>query len=96
MTLAEALRKATNFIWATEICDENSGVLKKAKAPGDKNFNRGDRNPGPRERRPQFEAIDPRYTTDARSILMEVSGHPTQLADKRQIDQFLKKGPRFL
>jgi len=70
-----ALRKATDFIRATEIYVNSPDAPKKTKALGDKNFNRGDRNPSPRERRPQFEAVDPRFTTDAKSILMEVRGH---------------------
>jgi len=50
-TLAEALRKGTDFIRATEICADSSDALKKAKALGDNNFNRSDRNPSPWERR---------------------------------------------
>ena len=73
--LAEAPRKATDFICATDICAGNSDASKKARIQGDKNLNRGDRNPNPGERRPLFKAIDPRFTTDARSILMEVRGH---------------------
>jgi len=76
MMLAEALRKVADFIWATEICADNSDAPKKAKAPRDKNFNRGDRNPGPPEKRLQFEVVDSCFTTDAMSILMEVRGHP--------------------
>ena len=73
-TLVEALRKVVDFIRATEICADSSDAPKKMKALGDKNFNRDDRNLAPHERRPQFEAVDPRFTTDARSILMEVKG----------------------
>ena len=51
ITLAEALRKAADFIRAMEICSDNSDASKKARIPGHKNFNRGDRNPGPRDRR---------------------------------------------
>jgi len=74
--LAEALGKAADFIRATEICADNSNAPKKARVPGDKNLNRGNRNPDSRDRRPQLKAIDPWFTTDARSILMEVRGHP--------------------
>jgi len=76
MTLAKALRKAADFIRATEICADSSDIPKTAKVPGDTNFNRGDRNTGSRERRSSFEAVNPRFTTDAWSILMEVRGHP--------------------
>jgi len=75
-TLTEALRMATNFIRATQICANNSDAPKKAKVSGDKNFNHSDRNPDSREKRPPFEVVDPRFTTDARSILIEVRGHP--------------------
>jgi len=44
--LAEALRKTADFIRAIEIYANNSDAPKKARIPGDKNFNRGDRNPG--------------------------------------------------
>jgi len=46
-TLAEALRKAADFIHTIEICADNSDAPKKARIPGDKNLNRGDRNPSP-------------------------------------------------
>ena len=59
MTLAEALRKAADFIRATKIYADSFDVPKKVRVPGDKNFNRSDRNPGSRERRPPFEAFDP-------------------------------------
>jgi len=136
-TLVEALRKAADFIRATEICTDSSDAPKKTKTLGDRDFNRGERNSAPRDRRPQPEAPDSRFTTDARSILMEIrehpmlrrpppmtapprpqnarkycefheqSGHTTiecrelkkalhELADKGQINQFLKRGPRFL
>ena len=36
-TLAEALRKATDFIRATKICAESTDVPEKAKIPGDRN-----------------------------------------------------------
>jgi len=49
-TLVAALRKATDFIRATEICADSLDAPKKAKALGDKNFNRSDRNPDPWER----------------------------------------------
>jgi len=135
--LAEALRKAADFIRVTEICVDNSDVPKKTKVPRDKNFNRSDRNPGSRDRRPPFEAVDHQFTTNIRSIHMEVRGHPMprrlppmttspksqnarkycefykqsgyttvevrdltkafhELADKGQIDHFLKRGRRFL
>ena len=48
-TLAEALRKATDFIHATEICADNSNGPNKARIPWDKNLNRGD-NPSRRMR----------------------------------------------
>lgn len=75
-TLAEALRKAADFIRATEICAEGSDAPKRAKAPGDRGFIRGERNPAPRDRRQPVETLDARFTTDVRNILMEVRGHP--------------------
>jgi len=48
-TLAEALRKAADFICATKICADNSDASKKAEIMGDKNLNCGDRNPSPRK-----------------------------------------------
>ena len=75
-TLAEALRKAADFIRAIEICVGNSDASKNARIPGDKNLNRSDRNPEPSDRRPQFRIVDPRFTTDARRIFMDVRGHP--------------------
>jgi len=63
-TLAEALRKAADFIRAIEICADSSDVPKKTRVPGDKNFNHSDRNPSSWERRLSFEAVDPRFTTD--------------------------------
>jgi len=75
-TLGEALRKATDSIRAKEICVDNYDAPKKSRIPGDKNPNRGDRNPCPRDRRQQLEVINPWFTTDAKSILMEVRGHP--------------------
>jgi len=75
-TPVKALRMAVDFIRATEIWDDNSDAPKKAKALGHKNFNRNDRNPGPRERRLQLEAVDPWFTTNTRSVLMEIRGHP--------------------
>jgi len=68
-TLAEALRKATNFIRATEICAEGANASKKTKVPVDRNHGQGDR-------RPRLEGVDPRFTTDPRSILTKVRGHP--------------------
>ena len=68
ITSAKALRKAADFICATEIYADNSDALNKARIPGDKNLNHGDKDP--------FETIDPRFTAEARSILMEVRGHP--------------------
>jgi len=44
-TLAEALRKAADFIRATEICADSPHTPKKTKVPGDRN--RGERNPTP-------------------------------------------------
>jgi len=58
-TLTEALRKVADFIRATKICVDNSDASKKARIPRDKNLNRGDRNPSPRDRRPQLETINP-------------------------------------
>ena len=43
-TLADTLRKATDFIRATKICPDRSYAPKKSRIPGEKNFNRGDRN----------------------------------------------------
>jgi len=45
-TLAKALRKAADFIRASEIYANNSDAP-NAKIPGNKNLNRGDRNPNP-------------------------------------------------
>jgi len=75
-TLAEPLRKAVDFIRATEICVDNSDAPKKVGIPVDRNPNRGDRNHGLPNMRPQLEVVDPRFTTYPRSILMEVRGHP--------------------
>ena len=47
MMLAEALRKATDFIRVTKICADSSDAPKETNALGDKNFNRGNRSPGP-------------------------------------------------
>jgi len=63
-TLAEALWKAVDFIYA-EIMD----ATKKTKVPVDRNVGRGDR-------RPRLEIVDPHFTIDPRSILMEVKEHP--------------------
>ena len=76
MTLAKALRKAAGFIRAIEVSADSSDVLKKAKVPGNKNFNCSDRNPGSRERRPPFEAVDPRFTTDAEVSSWWLEGTP--------------------
>ena len=75
-TLAKALRKVADFIRATEICTDNSDAPKKVRIPMDKNPNRGDRNHSPRDRRSQLEVVDPRFTTDLKSIQVEVRGHP--------------------
>jgi len=75
-TLAEVLRKAADFIQATEICADSTDAPKKTKNLGDQGFGRSERNPAPRDRRLQFDAPNPRFTADARSILMEVRGHP--------------------
>jgi len=75
-TLAEALRKAVDFIQATEIYTDSANTPKKTKNPGDRGFSRGEKNPAPRDRKLQLDAPDPRFTTDAQSILMEVRGHP--------------------
>ena len=45
--LAETLRKVVEFIRAIEICADNFDAPKRARVSGDKNLNRGDRNPGP-------------------------------------------------
>jgi len=74
--LAEALRKVAGFIRATKICADNSDGPKKARIPMDKNPNHGDRNHGSRDRRPQLEAVNPRFTTDPRFVLMEIRRHP--------------------
>jgi len=74
--LAEALRKVADVICPTEICANNFDAPKKAWIPAYQNLNHGDRDPGPWKKRLQLEAIDPWFTTDARSILMEVRGHP--------------------
>jgi len=58
-TLVEALRKAADFIRATEFCADNSDALKKARILVDKNPNCDDRNHGPRDRRPQLQVVDP-------------------------------------
>jgi len=47
MTLVDALRKAADFIRATEICTDSSDAPKKMKALGDRGFNRGERNTAP-------------------------------------------------
>jgi len=44
-SLAEALRKAADFIWATEIYAGSADIVKKAKAQGDRNTGQGDRRP---------------------------------------------------
>ena len=68
-TLAEALRRAADFIRATEICAESTDAPKKVKAPVNRNTGHGDR-------RPRLKVVDPRFTTDPRSILMEVKKPP--------------------
>jgi len=50
--LAEALRKATDFIHATKICVESTDAPKKARIPVDRNAGRGDK-------RPRLEFVDP-------------------------------------
>lgn len=67
-TLVEALRNAADFIRATAICVEGADAPKKAKVPVDRNPSQGDR-------RPRLKRVDPQFTTDPRSILMEVRGH---------------------
>jgi len=75
-TLAKVLGKAADFIRAMEICADNSDAPKKARTPVDRNPGHSDRNHGPREKRPQLEVVDRRFTTDLRSIFMEVRGRP--------------------
>ena len=82
-TLVEALRKAADFIGATEICADNSNTPKKAWTLVEKNPNCGDRNHGPRERRSQLEVVDPRFITDLRSIHMRLGDIPCS-GDHRQ------------
>jgi len=67
--LAEALRKRANFIWATEIYAEATDSPLKAKTQEDRNLTWG-------EKRQRGEAQDTRFTSDRRSILMEIKGHP--------------------
>ena len=67
-TLAEALRKVTDFIRAIEISAESTGTSKKAKVPADRNVGRGDR-------RSRLNVRDSHFTVDPRSILVEVKGH---------------------
>jgi len=63
------LRKAADFIHPTKICPESADPPKKAKVPVDRNVGRGNR-------RPRLEGVDPHFTTEPRSILMEVKEHP--------------------
>jgi len=64
----EALRKITDFIRAIEIYAETTDTSRKAKTRGYRNAARGDK-------RPRINVGDSRFTSDPRSILMEV-GHP--------------------
>lgn len=74
-TLVEALRKAVNFIHATEICTASTDVPKKAKVPRNRSpSQRTDEGGG--DRGPQLEVVNPQFTTDPRSILMKVRDHP--------------------
>ena len=57
--LAEALRKATDFIHATQICADNSDTPQKVRPLADRNLGRSDRNHGSQEWRPQLEVVDP-------------------------------------
>ena len=66
--LAEALRKVTNFIRKTEIWSENTDASKKAKTQGDRNVGWGDK-------KPRLDIRDSHFTTNLKSILMEVKGH---------------------
>ena len=75
-TLVKALRKAAYFIRTTEICAGSSDAPRKAKTPTDRNLDRGDWNHGLGDRRPRLKVVDLRFTTDPRSILMEVRDHP--------------------
>ena len=50
ITLVEVLRKAADFIRATEIRADSSDALKKAKALAKRNPSRGDRNHGSGDR----------------------------------------------
>jgi len=67
--LAEALRKVADLIRAIELYAESTDAPKKAKALINRNVGRGDR-------RPRLEIVDPHFTIDPRSILMEVKEHP--------------------
>jgi len=51
-TLAKALLKSADFIYATEICTESTGATKKATILDD-------RNAGRRDRRPRLKVVDP-------------------------------------
>ena len=68
-TLAEALRKAANFIRAFEICAKSTDAPKKTKTMVYRNVSEG-------ERRPRFDVVDPHFTMDPQSILIEVKEHP--------------------
>lgn len=75
-TIAEALRKVADFICAIEIYANSSDAPRKPKTPADRNPGRGYRNYGLGDKRPGLEVIDPQFTTDPQSILVEVSKHP--------------------
>ena len=67
-TLTEALRKAADFIRAPR------SVLKARIVPRKlRSLKIGD---GGGDGRPRLEVVDPRFTTDPRTILMEVRDHP--------------------
>jgi len=68
-TLAEALRKAADFIHTIEICAKSTDAPKKSKAPVDRNAGQVDKSPG-------LEALDPHFTADPHSTLMGVTSHP--------------------
>jgi len=76
ITLAEALRKAADFIRAIEIYVDSLDARRKGKTPTDRNPGRGDRGQGSGYRRPRLEVINLQFITNPRSILMEVRDHP--------------------
>ena len=67
-TLAEALRKAVDFICVAEVCAESTYGSKRAKVPANTNTGRGNRSL-------RLEVMDSRFTVDRRSILA-LKEHP--------------------